>query len=78
MNLKLIAEIIFWLSTAAILYAYLGYPLLLVLMSRLWGRAVRRAFFGFFGPAGVTSVDSGGAAAIADETGGSETAGDGA
>src|SRR3954470_12407114 len=45
MNLKLIAEIIFWLSTAAILYAYLGYPLLLVLMSRLWGRAVRRAPF---------------------------------
>src|SRR5207248_2325227 len=45
MNLKLFAEIIFWLSTAAILYAYVGYPVLLVLMSRLWGREVRRAPF---------------------------------
>lgn len=45
MNLKLIAEIIFWLSAAAIFYAYAGYPLLLLLMSRVRGREVRHGDF---------------------------------
>ncbi len=42
MSLRLAAEIIFWLSAAALLYTYVGYPLLLILASRLRGRPVRR------------------------------------
>lgn len=43
MSIRLAAEIVFWLSAAALCYTYVGYPLLLVMVSRLSGRAVRRA-----------------------------------
>src|SRR5258707_15847934 len=43
--MKLTAEIIFWLSAAALGYTYAGYPLLLLIMSRLRPREVRRADF---------------------------------
>src|SRR6266849_1133721 len=43
MSMKLVAEIIFWLSAAALGYTYAGYPLLLLIMSRLRPREVRRA-----------------------------------
>jgi cellulose synthase/poly-beta-1,6-N-acetylglucosamine synthase-like glycosyltransferase len=43
MSWKLATEIVFWLSVAALLYTYAGYPLLLILMSRLRPRHVRRA-----------------------------------
>lgn len=36
-----IAEIVFWLSVALVIYAYAGYPLILVLLSRLRSRPVR-------------------------------------
>ncbi|HVF50394.1 MAG TPA: glycosyltransferase family 2 protein [Pyrinomonadaceae bacterium] len=42
MSLKLAAEIIFWSSAAALCYTYAGYPLLLMLASRLRARPVRR------------------------------------
>ena len=45
MSLKLTAEIIFWLSAAALVYTYAGYPLLLLIMSKLRPREVRRGFF---------------------------------
>jgi len=45
MNLKLAAEIIFWMSVAAILYTYGGYPLLLAIVSRFRSRVVHRAAF---------------------------------
>ena len=41
--MRLAAEIIFWLSAAALVYTYVGYPLLLALVSWLRPRAVRRA-----------------------------------
>lgn len=37
------AMIVFWMGVAALGYTYVGYPLLLVLMSRWRGREVRRA-----------------------------------
>jgi cellulose synthase/poly-beta-1,6-N-acetylglucosamine synthase-like glycosyltransferase len=40
MSIRLAAEIVFWLSAAALCYTYVGYPLLLVVVSRLGGRAV--------------------------------------
>src|SRR5713226_7799605 len=43
--MKLAAEIIFWLSAAALGYTYAGYPLLLLIMSRLRPREVRRGEF---------------------------------
>jgi cellulose synthase/poly-beta-1,6-N-acetylglucosamine synthase-like glycosyltransferase len=43
MSLRLAAEIVFWVSAAALLYTYVGYPLLLAVLSRLRGRPVRRA-----------------------------------
>jgi cellulose synthase/poly-beta-1,6-N-acetylglucosamine synthase-like glycosyltransferase len=43
MSLRLAAEVVFWLSAAALLYTYVGYPLLLALVSALRPRAVRRA-----------------------------------
>jgi len=43
--MKLTAEIIFWLSAAALGYTYAGYPLLLLVVSRLRPREVRRADF---------------------------------
>jgi cellulose synthase/poly-beta-1,6-N-acetylglucosamine synthase-like glycosyltransferase len=45
MNMRLALEIVFWLSAAALLYTYIGYPLLLAVLSRLRGRPVRRADF---------------------------------
>ena len=43
--MKLAAEIVFWLSAAALGYTYVGYPLLLLIMSRLRPREVRRGAF---------------------------------
>src|SRR5258708_17123214 len=43
--MKLTAEIMFWLSAAALGYTYAGYPLLLLIVSRLRPREVRRADF---------------------------------
>jgi cellulose synthase/poly-beta-1,6-N-acetylglucosamine synthase-like glycosyltransferase len=40
---KSVAEMVFWMSAAMLLYTYAGYPLLLALVSRLRPRAVRRA-----------------------------------
>jgi cellulose synthase/poly-beta-1,6-N-acetylglucosamine synthase-like glycosyltransferase len=46
MNLSnTIAQTIFWLSAAALGYTYVGYPLLLLILSRLRTRPVRRAAF---------------------------------
>ena len=45
MSSRLVVEIVFWLTVAALLYTYVGYPLLLVLMSRLCGRPVHRSDF---------------------------------
>jgi cellulose synthase/poly-beta-1,6-N-acetylglucosamine synthase-like glycosyltransferase len=43
MSLRFVAGLIFWVSAAALFYAYVGYPLLLAALSRLRPRAVRRA-----------------------------------
>lgn len=43
--MRLTAEMVFWLGAAALIYTYVGYPLLLVLISRLRPRIVRRAEF---------------------------------
>ena len=43
MSLRTAAELVFWLSAAALLYTYAGYPLLLLLLSILRPRLVRRA-----------------------------------
>jgi cellulose synthase/poly-beta-1,6-N-acetylglucosamine synthase-like glycosyltransferase len=43
MGIRPVAELIFWLSAAALLYTYLGYPLLLLIVSRLRAYPVRRA-----------------------------------
>jgi cellulose synthase/poly-beta-1,6-N-acetylglucosamine synthase-like glycosyltransferase len=43
MGFGTLAEIVFWLSAAALGYTYVGYPLLLVAASRLRPRPVRRA-----------------------------------
>jgi len=45
MSMKLAAEIILWLSAAALGYTYAGYPLLLLIMSQLRPREVRRGTF---------------------------------
>lgn len=45
MSLKLTAEIVFWLSAVVLAYTYAGYPLLLLIMSRLRPREVKRAAF---------------------------------
>src|SRR6266849_5661375 len=45
MTMNLAAQIIFWLSAAALGYTYVGYPLLLLIMSRLRRREVRRGAF---------------------------------
>jgi cellulose synthase/poly-beta-1,6-N-acetylglucosamine synthase-like glycosyltransferase len=42
MILRLTAEIIFWLSAAALFYTYAGYPLLLAVFSALRSRTVQR------------------------------------
>jgi cellulose synthase/poly-beta-1,6-N-acetylglucosamine synthase-like glycosyltransferase len=41
--MRMAATIVFWASAGALLYTYIGYPLLLALLSRLRPRAVRRA-----------------------------------
>src|SRR3989441_3869126 len=43
MNIRVAAEIIFWFSAGALFYTYVGYPLLLALVSTLRPRAVRSA-----------------------------------
>jgi cellulose synthase/poly-beta-1,6-N-acetylglucosamine synthase-like glycosyltransferase len=35
-------ELIFWLAAAVVAYTYVGYPLLMALAARLWGRPIRR------------------------------------
>jgi len=45
MNLRFIAEIIFWASAAALVYTYIGYPLLIALISTLRPRRVKRSDF---------------------------------
>jgi cellulose synthase/poly-beta-1,6-N-acetylglucosamine synthase-like glycosyltransferase len=39
MNLELSAVVVFWSSTAMVLYAYVGYPILIWVLSRLFGRS---------------------------------------
>src|SRR4051812_2737152 len=43
MSFKPAAELVFWTSAAAFFYTYVGYPLLLVFLRRLFPRVVRRA-----------------------------------
>jgi cellulose synthase/poly-beta-1,6-N-acetylglucosamine synthase-like glycosyltransferase len=43
MSLRLLAELLFWVGVAALFYAHAGYPLLLVIVSRLRPRPVRKA-----------------------------------
>src|SRR5882724_7782121 len=45
MSMKLAGEITFWLSAAALIYTYAGYPLLLLIIGRLRPREVRRGAF---------------------------------
>ncbi len=45
MILRLVAEVILWLSAAALFYTYAGYPLLLALVSALRPQKVRRGDF---------------------------------
>jgi cellulose synthase/poly-beta-1,6-N-acetylglucosamine synthase-like glycosyltransferase len=45
MSVKLVAEMVVWLSALALLYTYAGYPLLLVILSRLRPRPVKRDAF---------------------------------
>ena len=42
-EMRLFAEIIFWIAVVAIVYTYAGYPLLLMLLSKLRGKPVRRS-----------------------------------
>src|SRR5437879_2712738 len=42
MNIRIAAEIIFWLSAGALFYTYVGYPLLLALVSTLRPRTIQR------------------------------------
>jgi cellulose synthase/poly-beta-1,6-N-acetylglucosamine synthase-like glycosyltransferase len=43
MSMKFSAQIVFWLSTAALFYTYIGYPLLVASISKLRPRKIRRA-----------------------------------
>ena len=43
MNLELTMRVLFWAGVALILYTYVGYPLVLALVSRLRARPVRRS-----------------------------------
>jgi len=43
--MKIVAELILWLSAAALLYTYAGYPLLLVIVSGLRRRDIKRGKF---------------------------------
>src|SRR5215210_8235136 len=42
MSIRLTGEMVFWLSAAALAYTYVGYPLLVALVSSLRPRPVRR------------------------------------
>jgi cellulose synthase/poly-beta-1,6-N-acetylglucosamine synthase-like glycosyltransferase len=42
MSIKFTAEIIFWLSAAALGYTYVGYPILIAALSMLRPKRVRR------------------------------------
>jgi glycosyltransferase involved in cell wall biosynthesis len=41
-RLKRVAEVLFWLSSATIVYVYVGYPILLTVLRRLRNRPVRK------------------------------------
>src|SRR5687767_3944219 len=43
MTMRFTAEVVFWLSAAALFYTYAGYPMLLALVSTLRPRRVKRA-----------------------------------
>jgi cellulose synthase/poly-beta-1,6-N-acetylglucosamine synthase-like glycosyltransferase len=43
MSPRLLAELVFWLGAAALFYTYVGYPVLLLVVSRLRPRPVRKA-----------------------------------
>ncbi len=43
MNLGLVTEVIFWLGAAAFIYTYVGYLLLLAILSKLRPLGLRRA-----------------------------------
>jgi cellulose synthase/poly-beta-1,6-N-acetylglucosamine synthase-like glycosyltransferase len=43
MNLRVTAEVVAWISAAALFYTYAGYPILLFLLSKLRPRPVRRS-----------------------------------
>ena len=45
MTFALVAQIIFWLSIAALLYTYVGYPIVVMLVARIRPRPQRRASF---------------------------------
>ncbi len=45
MSLRFTAEVIFWLSAAALCYTYAGYPLLLALLSTIRPRRIERGEF---------------------------------
>jgi Glycosyltransferases, probably involved in cell wall biogenesis len=45
MNVRITVEIIFWISAAALIYTYVGYPALIALISTLRPRRVRRSDF---------------------------------
>ena len=45
MSLRFWSDIVFWLSAAALFYTYAGYPLLLMIVSNLRSRGVRRGPF---------------------------------
>lgn len=45
MTMRLVGEIIFWLSAAALVYTYAGYPLLVVLVSKIRPRVLKRGTF---------------------------------
>ena len=43
MTIRFVAEVMFWLSAAALVYTYVGYPLLVSLISMIRPRPLRRA-----------------------------------
>ena len=45
MSMRIVAELVLWVSAAALVYTYAGYPLLLMIMSAVKRREVRRGAF---------------------------------
>lgn len=45
MILTILAEVVFWISTSVIFYVYLGYPLLVYVVSRLFPKPIDRSAF---------------------------------